>query len=174
MLRKRILRALKTVDPEGVDARKSDIHRQRKEFDSHGPNWCWSIDGHMKMQFFGIEMYAAIDVHSRFIRWIYVGVTARTGVSVVCQLLNALGEDSAVIPKFLRSDRGTETMMLATAFWILHQADRPNTRLEDCFWFGTSTSNQRIEAWWSQLTKGFTNQWKVYCLCAYQVYQRRR
>jgi transposase InsO family protein len=158
---KRIAEALHAVDPEGVEARRADLHRKRQDFDSHGPNWCWSIDGHMKLQFFGIELYAAIDVHSRFVRWIYVGVTARTGVSVVCQFLKALEEDGAVIPKFLRSDRGTETMMLATAFWLLHQADRPSSTLEDCFWFGTSTSNQRIEAWWSMLTKGFTNQWKV-------------
>ena len=48
-----------------------------------GPNWLWSVDGYLKLEPYGIEIYAAIDAYSRYIIWIYCGITARTGVSVV-------------------------------------------------------------------------------------------
>ena len=30
-----------------------------------------------------------------------------------------------------------------------------------CYYYGTSTSNQQIEAWWGQLSKGQLSQWRV-------------
>lgn len=36
------------------------------------------MDGYLKLVNYGIEMYAAIDGYSRFILWIYIGVSART------------------------------------------------------------------------------------------------
>jgi hypothetical protein len=50
---------------------------------SLGPNDVWYIDGYMKLEPFGIEIYAIIDGYSRYIVWIYVGITARTAVSVL-------------------------------------------------------------------------------------------
>ena len=47
------------------------------------PNWLWLVDSYLKLEPYGIEIYAAIDAYSRYIIWIYCGITARTGVSVV-------------------------------------------------------------------------------------------
>ena len=65
-----------------------------------GPNFLWSIDGYMKLQLYGIEIYAGIDAYSQYIIWIYVGITARTEVSVLKQFLDVLemsGVQSQVI-----------------------------------------------------------------------------
>ncbi|CAG7952950.1 unnamed protein product [Penicillium nalgiovense] len=41
--------------------------RQRINYVSLGPNDIWHIDGHMKLEPFGFEIYTAIDGYSRFI-----------------------------------------------------------------------------------------------------------
>lgn len=61
----------------------------------------------------------------------------------------------------IRSDRGVETPLLAGAQYALRQGKEPEVKFEDCYWFGTSTANQRIESWWSQLTKSMLNMWRV-------------
>lgn len=48
--------------------------------------------------------------------------------------------------------------MVADAHYILHKATFEGLGAEsydfaDCYWFGTSTANQRIESWWGQLAK---------------------
>ena len=55
-----------------------------------GPNYLWFIDGYLKLQLYEIEIYASIDAYSRYIIWVYVGITARTEVSVVRQFLDVL------------------------------------------------------------------------------------
>jgi hypothetical protein len=112
------------------------------------------------MQFFGIEVYAGIDAYSRYITWIYVGITNRTAISVLRQYLDML-EDQKVMPHKLRSDRGTETPLVAAAHHALRENLEPNIQFADCYWFGTSTANQRIESWWGQLTKSLLYQWRV-------------
>ena len=47
-----------------------------------GHNYIWSIDGHMKLHQYGIEIYGAIDAYLRYVPWIYVEVSATTAVSV--------------------------------------------------------------------------------------------
>ncbi|EEH22948.2 hypothetical protein PABG_05159 [Paracoccidioides brasiliensis Pb03] len=94
----------------------------------------------------GVE-YAAIDAYSRYIVWIYIGITNRTAVSVLRQFLDVL-QATSTFPQIIRSDRGTETSMIAAAQLKLHQATDSNTSLNECYRFGTSTLNQRIESWW--------------------------
>jgi hypothetical protein len=125
----------------------------------------WSIDAHLKLSFWGIEVYAAIDTYSRYIIWIYVGVSATTAVSTARQFLDTI-EEIGFIPQIVRSDRGSETSLIADIQWTLsrqrHQSDIP---LSDCYKFGTSKENQRIEAWWMQLTKGCLGKWRVCARC---------
>jgi len=56
----------------------------RGEYWVPGPNYIWSVDGHMKLELFGIEIYASVDAYSRYITWIYFGVSTRTAISVLC------------------------------------------------------------------------------------------
>ena len=51
---------LRTVDPEGVSARRS--HRlSRREYHSKGPNFLLHIDGYDKLKPFGFAIHGAID-----------------------------------------------------------------------------------------------------------------
>lgn len=151
---------VKRLDPDGVYRRANDLQRHRGEYIVPGPNWLWSIDGHCKLSFYGIEIYAAIDAYSQYITWIYVGISGRTAISILVQFLTTLQNEN-IHPQQIRSDQGTETPLLAAAqhaFMKRHVADIP---FRDSYWYGTSTANQRIESWWAQLTKGLLFRWRV-------------
>jgi len=53
-------------------------------------------------------------------------------------------------------------MMMASAHWILHQAQHPDLAFREVWWYGTSTLNQRIKAWWRHMSRSQTLAWKVY------------
>lgn len=158
--RDRILKIYRTVNPEGIDRRRRELQRHRGEYVVPGPNFIWSIDGYDKLKPYGIEIYACIDAYSRFIVWIYIGTSNATQLSCVRQFLDTL-EEMEQQPRFVRSDRGTETPRLANLHFELQQAVEPNLRFEDCYLYGTSTANQRIEAWWLQMSKGLLFRWRV-------------
>ncbi len=82
----------------------------------------------------------------------YVGHSNRTERSSTYQYLELLLE-LRYRPQFFRSDHGIETTDIGEVQLTLLRETRPDATLDDCYFFGTSTKNQRIEAWWSQLTK---------------------
>lgn len=162
MCRDRLWRAAK-LHPgyaDQISKRTRKLHRRRGEYIVPGTDYVWSIDGHMKLEPWGIEIYAAIDAYSRNILWIYVGLTARTQISVLCQYVNTL-DASQRKPKIIRSDRGIETTMLADCHFELRRKDEPDIEFKDVYYYGTSVKNQRIEAWWEQLTGKQLNVWIV-------------
>jgi len=110
------------------------------------------MDGHDKLSFWGIQIYAAIDAFSRYVTWCYIGISNRTQISVLRQFLEVL-QETKIQPRDIRSDKGGETVLVAAAHYLLLKEQYENLLLQDCYLYGTSTSNQRIEAWWSQLTK---------------------
>jgi hypothetical protein len=81
---------VKDLDPTRIDRRYSDLQRTRGDFTTPGPNYLWSIDGYDKLSFWGFQIYAGIDGYSRYITWIYVGSSNRTGFSVLRQYLDTL------------------------------------------------------------------------------------
>jgi len=162
----RLFDLIKTVDPEGVARRKYDLQRHRGEYIVPGPNFLWSIDGYCKLDLFGFEIYGAIDAYSRYIVWIYVGVSGHTAVSCLRQYLDTAKEINK-IPTILRADRGVETPLLAAAHHRLRQASEPGISFGDCFYYGTSTKNQRIESWWNQLCKTLIYRWRVCYISSY-------
>jgi len=133
----------------------------RGEYWVPGPNYIWSVDGHMKLELFGIEIYAGVDAYSRYITWIYVGVSARTAVSVLRGYLDTV-ESCGFLPLMIRSDRGSETPMMAEYHLFLWKTLYPEVTLRDIYRYGTSVKNQRIESWWNMMTKGQTGKWKLY------------
>ena len=164
---KRVLKAVKTVNPRGVALRDIQANRHRQRWRPPGPNYVWSVDGHSKLDKFGIQIYACIDAYSRYIIWIYVGVSAHTSVSVGRQYLNTV-KDIGLMPLMIRSDRGLETGIMADIHWNMRIAlgDRigPNGEPEhipfrECYMFGKSTANQKIEAWWARLQDGCLIRW---------------
>lgn len=143
-----------------MKARTYDLQRHRGEYKVPGPNWLWSVDGHCKLETWGIQIYAGIDAYSRYIIWIYVGITARTGVSVKSQYLNVV-EATGILPWIIRSDHGGETILMADAHYRLSKKRSSEVTFPKCYYYGTSTSNQRIESWWGQLSKGKLLLWRV-------------
>jgi hypothetical protein len=158
--RDRLFRAYRMINPEAVERRHRDLQRHKGEYIVPGPNFIWSIDGHLKLAPYGIEIYACIDAYSRYIVWIYAGISACTAVSVLRQYLDCL-EEIQIQPRFVRSDRGGETVRLADAHHQLSSYEQEGLPFEDCYMYGTSTSNQRIESWWQQLSKGLLYRWRV-------------
>jgi hypothetical protein len=151
---------VKELDPAGLERRTKDLHRQRGEYITPGPNFIWSIDGHDKLSHWGFQIYAGIDAKSRYVLWDYCGVSNRTAVSVGAQFLEVL-RVTGTQPSIIRSDRGKETPIVADLHYRLRQKSNPDVKIADCYLYGPSTSNQRIESWWSQLTRGQVNQWRV-------------
>jgi hypothetical protein len=83
----------------------------------------WCLDGHDKLARWGIEIYGCVDAYSRNILSFYVGHSNRTSLSIFCQYLQAI-RSRGVRRAILRSDRGTETPMMADAhyyfYWFQH------------------------------------------------------
>jgi hypothetical protein len=138
--------------------RMKPTHRRQAVFP--GINFIWSVDGHSKLQNYGIDVYGAIDGFSRRILWINVGLASNTQVSVARQYLQAI-RALKIRPRIIRSDRGTETAMMADMHYSLevhhrsqlfnhNQAANP-LPLRECYLYGKSTTNQRIESWWLRL-----------------------
>ena len=120
------------------------------------------MDAYCKLEHWGIQVYAAIDVYSRFIIWIYAGISARSAMSVFKQYLITI-RDSHVMPRLIRTDRGGETVLAADAHYYVSsdvRRDEAPLRFGDCFRYGTSKQNQRIEAWWNQLRRARISRWR--------------
>ena len=135
-----------------------------RDFIVPGPNFLWSIDGHCKLQHWGFHIYCGIDAYARYVPWVYVGIDAATPVSILKQYLDT-AEATGIVPQFLRADRGSETPMCADAHYNINCELRGDgICLGECFIFGTSTANQRIEAWWRQISKSWLYRWRVVLL----------
>jgi transposase InsO family protein len=166
--RTRAFAILKQLDPEGVQNRRPTFRRNRDRvgrLEVPGPNYMWCVDGHLKFREYGIGIYAIIDAYSRYVVAVFVGSSVTTAVSVVKQMVNAL-ESTGVRPEFFRSDRGSETMLLANAQLQFEQFGDPNATIGSCYRYGTSKSNSRIESWWNQMSAGQTMQWRVREMCS--------
>lgn len=155
--------------PDVITSRLPGQRRGRINYISPGPNDVWHVDGHMKLEPFGFEIYAAIDGYSRYMVWIYIGVSARTAVSVLRQSLLAFTSNGGFQPRKFRSDRGTETTLLADAHYRLRQLGDPSVQVRDCYIYGRSVDNQRIEAWWGMLSRATTGLFHVSIVSDHQI-----
>ena len=104
----------------------------------------WSADGHDKLKDFGIEIYGIIDAYSRYIVFIYVGISSRTAVAVQKFFLIAVDEHG--VPYLLCSDKGVETFLMAECQYRLRQANNPDISFRETYAFGTSPRNIKIES----------------------------
>lgn len=104
------------------------------------------------------------------ILWIYVGISNRTAQSVLQQYLLATAANG-FHPRIIRSDRGKETLLAAEVHFALARTtqDDYQFKFKDCWFFGTSTGNQRIESWWSQLQKSQLYRWRVSKILSYDI-----
>ena len=172
-LGRHVRQALQILDNHNMTLRTPGMRRKRQEnYIVPGPDWLWCLDGHDKLARYGIEIYGSVDAYSRKIIWFYVGVSNRTQVSVLHQYLHTI-KTLGYCPNYLRTDRGRETPMMADAHYYLYHtaclhddtiSDEAfdNICFADCYLFGKSTSNVKIEGLWGQLIVGQTEQWMLY------------
>ena len=67
-----------------------------------------------------------------------------------------------VFPKTIRSDMGWEVVLICNSQLKLRRAEKPELPFQKIYSFGTSTRNQRIEAWWNQLAGSQTETWREF------------
>jgi hypothetical protein len=92
----------------------------------------------------------------------------RTQVSVLRQYLNII-KAIGYCPNFLRSDRGRETPIIVDTYYFFYYTACFNNLLipndvfnqisfNNCYIYGKSTGNTRIEGLWNQIISGITEQ----------------
>ncbi|KAI0885049.1 uncharacterized protein GGS22DRAFT_137816 [Annulohypoxylon maeteangense] len=167
--------------PEAVRQRRNNRpgneERRGRRFTVPGPNYVWSMDGHMKLRFAGFEIYACIDAYSRKILWCNVSRSNSLPINVLNQYLLSI-KTLGFRPWLTRTDHGVETPLMAMAHFQLAMHNKPTVIVRDAdginreraqghvFWdshrWGTSRQNRKIEQWWEQLLRKVVRRWIAY------------
>lgn len=155
------------IAPENIIERYGKARYKRRDFAVPGPDWIWSVDGYDKLKPWGFEIYAAIDAYSRYITWFYCGFSASTAWNVAAQYIDVLAQ-RGMMPLKIRSDHGGETALMCGLHYYLSMERKVKIGPElvpitfrDCWSFGRSVHNVRIESWWHRLYQGQAGKWRV-------------
>ena len=158
--RETVREILKIVDSEGVK-RRSRHKLKRRQYKVKGPNYLWHIDGYDKLKPFGFCIHGAIDGHSRRILWLDVGPSNNDPRIIAQYYLNYVRQIHGA-PRIVRADCGTENVHVAAMQRFFRSSADDSFAGDKSFMYGKSTSNQRIEAWWSQLRRCNADWWIKY------------
>ena len=90
MLKNQLFIIVKKLDSAEIAWYASDAQWHCSDFIVSDSDYLWSIDDHCKLDFFDIEIYAAIDAYSQYITWIYIELFSHTAVSALVQFLITL------------------------------------------------------------------------------------
>ena len=104
--------ALKGLDPEGVKNRSLKKFTLGK-YTSVGPNYMWLNDGYDKVKPFGFAIHGAIDGYSRKILWLHIRSSNNNPQVIASYYLDCVSKLNNIIPIIVRSDRGSENVILA-------------------------------------------------------------
>ena len=155
--RSMVERLLRELDAAGTEQRRS--HRlRRREYRNHGPNYCWHADGYDKLKPYGFPIHGCIDGHSRRVLWLSVSRTNNNPAVIAGYFLQS-AEVNQGCPVLLRTDRGTENTVMAAIQCYFRRNGNDELAGGRAHRYGASTSNQRIESWWAQLRKSWSNWW---------------
>ena len=155
--RETVRMVLHLIDPEGVDERRR--HKlKRRNYSNPGPNHVWHIDGYDKLKPFGLRIHGCIDGYRRRILWLEVGKSHNDPAVVAKYFLDYIQKISGV-PHLVHADGGTENVHVAGIQRYFRRHGEDDFGGDKSFLPGKSTTNQRIEAWWSILRKGCTGWW---------------
>lgn len=153
-----VRRIMSFLDPTGVQARQCRRLHRRK-YRTKGPNYLWHIDGWDKLKQFGLCVHGCIDGYSRRVLWLEVA-SSNNDPYVVCSYFAKYCKLLGGIPHLVRADRGTENVNIESMQIVMRLLNSdPHGNMEVSFLYGKSTSNQRIEAWWSKFKQLGMNTW---------------
>ncbi|TMS11885.1 hypothetical protein E3U43_019276, partial [Larimichthys crocea] len=140
--REDVMRFMAELDPCGTENRRR-CRFVRRSYHLMGPNEVWHADGYDKLKPFGISISGCIDGFSRKIMWLNCGKTNNDPSVIVQNYINCVAEYGlmAALHCTLRSEHTDEFAGAKSHM------------------YGTSTSNQRIESWWSYFQKQRSQFW---------------
>lgn len=145
---------LKNVDPAGVELRRRRRLIRRRYYGT-GPNNNWHIDGYDKLKPYGLAINGCIDGFSRYVIWAEVSHTNNDPDVIAGYFMDAVLQRGGA-PKIVRMDPGTENVNVEFLQQFLNEDEDGNLSNHHCVIIGSSHSNQRIEHWWGQLRKQYT------------------
>ncbi|KAF7994295.1 hypothetical protein HCN44_003385 [Aphidius gifuensis] len=152
-----VLEILRIVDPEGIKSRS--IHRlRRRVYSVPGPNFIWHLDGYEKLKPFKFPIHGCIDGYSKKIIWLRVASSNNDPNVVAYHYLNIV-KKLGFIPRVIRSDCGTENVTIEVLQKALRYDHDDKLAGIKSYIKGKSTSNQRIESYWSQMRRSGVDYW---------------
>ncbi|KAJ8030963.1 hypothetical protein HOLleu_27528 [Holothuria leucospilota] len=155
--RETVRRLLLLFDPDGVELRRRRRLR-RRNYNGIGPNFVWHIDSYDKLKHFGICINGCIDGFSRYILWLEAYKSSSDPRLIAGYYMNTVDRTGGC-PTVVRADLGTENSSVRDMQIFLRRNGRDRHAAERSFLYGRSTSNQRIEFWWSILRKQCADFW---------------
>jgi len=148
---------LREIDPEGVESRKRRVFR-RRTYVSPGPNFCWHLDGYDKLKSFGFSIHACVDGFSRRILWIELQRSNKDPKVMAKYFLDSI-ENAGGCPIRVYSDHGTENGIIAAMQCYFRSDGLDEYAGTKAHKYVPSTSNQRIECFWSSFRKQRSGWW---------------
>lgn len=155
-----VRKVLSYLDPDGVALRSQRKLKRRKYF-TKGPNYMWHIDGYDKLKPYGFCVHGAIDGFSRRVMWLEVG-HSNNNPRIIATYFHDCVKQIGGTPHRCRSDQGTENVNVAAMQRFFRRNALDEFAGEKSFLYGKSTSNQRIEGWWTFLRKSESDFWIKY------------
>ena len=158
--RNTVMNILKELDPEAVTGRRK--HKlKRRVYSVPGPDFLWHIDGYDKLKPFGFSVHGCIDGYSRRLIWLEVSSTNKKPEVIAKFYMDAVKQVGGV-PSRIRADDGSEMSTIEPIQIALRLAHDDEFSGEASFLIGTSPANQKIECYWSQLTKEKPLWWRIF------------
>ncbi len=148
---------LTILDPEGVNLRKRR-RLIRRRYITRGPNQIWHVDSYDKLSRYGIGINGCIDGYSRFIIWMEACYTNSDPKVIAGYFMRATASRRGC-PRVIRADLGTENGVMRQIQLQLRGEHQDNQAGDKSFVYGKSTTNTRIESWWSILRKQNAQFW---------------
>ena len=149
--RKTVMELVREIDPISVSNRKKR-KLKRRIYDVPGPDFLWHIDGYDKLKPYGFSIHGCIDGFSRRLMWLEVASTNKQPEVIASFFLKTV-EQIKGLPTRIRSDDGTEISIIEPTQIAMRAVHEDEYSGEASFCVGTSPANQKIECYWSQLTK---------------------
>jgi len=150
---------MKLLDPPGLHAKQRRRLRRRRYVGS-GPNHCWHLDGYDKLKPYVICIHGCIDGFSREVIWLRAYKTNNDPkvIARYYMYLEAVKEKNG-LPKVLRADLGTENVCVEIMHRLLRCSHADHWAGDRSFMYERSTSNQRIEFFWSIVRRQCVQFW---------------
>ena len=147
---------LKAVDPDGV-MNQSRHRLRRRIYVSKGLNYIRHIDGYDKLKPYGFALHGCIDGYSRKVLWLKV-LSTNNDPKVIANVFVKHISNVMITPQIIWSDRGCENVVVGALQCYFGRNFEDSFSGEKSFRYGTSTTNQRTEAWWNIFRRSLVDQ----------------